>query len=518
MFSRPLSVVVGNKRVAINESAIPDSSPVLLRQDAMDSGAGAGAGSADPGIAARPRTGVDLLLENGDFEHESWTDTEAADLSRDAVAASRRSAGRGHEGKRDRSRSRSPPPSSAASLARHARASVVDGVAGGAVDPIGHQMGLDPEPADLAAGAADAGFDAAVGGLGAPPAAGAGAGAAGPLDDPWAVDGPHGKLLRSAFITLQTPTPADLAAVKKFPYAWVCVGEHVGRKTHRLHWHIAVQFRNQVTFTRVKKALPRANIKTPMKGSADDCRGYLNKDNKILFEDGVACQQGGRMGLLVQAIKAGRTIPELLEEFPEEVLKFHGGVEFAIRALQSPTFNPPVHPLYPWQAKLERIALSAPDERTIWSIVDLVGNTGKSWFCKYMHKTHGAMILENGKTADIAHAYGGERIVMIDLAKAVEGVNYQIIEALKNGVLFSGKYDSRTKYYDCPHVFLFSNWELDASRFTRDKLKVIRLHRLIGAPLPGHENLRPLLPLPPAAGAAAAPPADVVEDDEDFAI
>ena len=53
---------------------------------------------------------------------------------------------------------------------------------------------------------------------------------------------------------------------------------------------------------------------------------------------------------------------------------------------------------------------------------------------------HGAVRFENAKTFDIKYAYKGETVVIFDLNRSQQGVlNYEVIESIKNGIMFSGK-------------------------------------------------------------------------------
>ncbi len=78
----------------------------------------------------------------------------------------------------------------------------------------------------------------------------------------------------------------------------------------------------------------------------------------------------------------------------------------------------------------------------------------------------------------MAYAYKNESIVIIDLARTqAESVNYfyQFIESLKNGVLFSPKYESGQKIFKPPHVFVFANYEPDQTKLSADRWNIVQL-------------------------------------------
>jgi len=131
----------------------------------------------------------------------------------------------------------------------------------------------------------------------------------------------------------------------------------------------------------------------------------------------------------------------------------------------------------PWQAALlEQLAI-APDDRTIIWVYDPQGAAGKTTLCNYLVRNKGATILA-GKAVDMFHAYDMEPIVLIDIPRAdnMEYLNYGAIEKLKDGIFFSGKYNSTLKVRDGPaHVVVFSNSEPDPTKWTADRLSVLRL-------------------------------------------
>nr|WAE42152.1 MAG: replication associated protein [Cressdnaviricota sp.] len=133
--------------------------------------------------------------------------------------------------------------------------------------------------------------------------------------------------------------------------------------------------------------------------------------------------------------------------------------------------------LRPWQADLERVLLSEPDDRTIRWFVDPVGGAGKTQFCKYMAVKHGATVLNNAGTADLAHAIpAAPKIVILNLERTVEGrVNYGMLERCKDGMLFSAKYESRMKLFNSPHVVVFANFGPDRFAMSADRWCVVEL-------------------------------------------
>lgn len=133
--------------------------------------------------------------------------------------------------------------------------------------------------------------------------------------------------------------------------------------------------------------------------------------------------------------------------------------------------------LYPWQKEAERIMLGEPDDRTVFWIWDSQGNMGKTAFCKYMIVKHGASVIGNGKSADISYALKDDpKIVLLNLTRTVEGtVNYAAIESIKDGLIFSGKYESRMKVFNPPHVFVFANFAPVIENMSEDRWEIVDL-------------------------------------------
>jgi len=133
----------------------------------------------------------------------------------------------------------------------------------------------------------------------------------------------------------------------------------------------------------------------------------------------------------------------------------------------------------PCQLVLSQRLLQPPDPRKIIFIVDEVGNVGKSWFVRKFLFLHEPLtqVLSVGKRDDLAHAIdSSRRIFLFDLPRAsAEFLQYTVLEQLKDGIIFSPKYNSRTKQLDhgTPHVVVFMNEQPDRTKLSRDRYEVI---------------------------------------------
>ncbi len=139
--------------------------------------------------------------------------------------------------------------------------------------------------------------------------------------------------------------------------------------------------------------------------------------------------------------------------------------------------------LRPWQQELLDKLSDEPDDRTVNWFVDHKGGAGKTAMARYLIVKHDAVYL-SGKAADCFFAIAaykeekgtGPRIVILDYPRVMEKfVSFAAIEKIKDGVFFSGKYESKTLIMNSPHVIVFSNFDPDYSNFTDDRWNLVQL-------------------------------------------
>jgi len=142
----------------------------------------------------------------------------------------------------------------------------------------------------------------------------------------------------------------------------------------------------------------------------------------------------------------------------------------------------PVHETFPlrdWQQDLYSLLTHEVHDREIIFVVDVIGNTGKSWFCRYYCSLHeNAQIVLPGRKADMCYALRTDiRVLFVDAprSKQNEFLQYDFFEEVKNGLVFSSKYESRIKYLGKVHVVVLMNEQPDHTKLSRDRYKVINL-------------------------------------------
>lgn len=116
-----------------------------------------------------------------------------------------------------------------------------------------------------------------------------------------------------------------------------------------------------------------------------------------------------------------------------------------------------------WQQEVLDILNTKPDNRSIYWYYDRIGNVGKSFLCKYICMNY-KIIMCDGKKNDILNqvnvaleSYIPEIVIMDIPRSGMEYVNYGVIEQLKNGCLYSGKYEGGKCIFPHPHVIIFGN-------------------------------------------------------------
>jgi len=136
-----------------------------------------------------------------------------------------------------------------------------------------------------------------------------------------------------------------------------------------------------------------------------------------------------------------------------------------------------LHPLRSWQANLNTDLNREPEDRKIIFIVDKEGNAGKSWFAQYYRSLHPktTQILKPGKYADMAYELSERcRVVFLDCARAkqTEFIQYDFLESIKDGYVFSPKYESRMKNLERCHVVVLMNENPDESKLSMDRFDI----------------------------------------------
>lgn len=160
--------------------------------------------------------------------------------------------------------------------------------------------------------------------------------------------------------------------------------------------------------------------------------------------------------------------------------------------------------LRPWQQRVvSRLSADTWNDRSIEWWWEPTGNVGKTALCKYLVvRPEFNALYVSGKGNDVKFAVAAwldanpdkrsRLIVLWDCPRTAEDyISYSAIEAVKNGIFFSGKYESRQCVLDNPFVLCFANYPPRLEAMSEDRWKV--------------EDIRDYLHLPFATVSASLP-------------
>ena len=246
---------------------------------------------------------------------------------------------------------------------------------------------------------------------------------------------------RSYLFTVNNPTEAELKLAKRcydtaFSGSFRCVVQLECGENKTLHLQGVISFKNARSFTSVKQVLPRAHIE--------------------------------RVHNLAKAIQYCQKVETRVE-----------GPWF--KGIRGPPRTISTESLYPWQKKIVDICENTPTERDIHWIWEGKGNRGKTALCKFLVVHKRALVL-SGSAKDILFGVStfvkentevSPFIFVFHFVRSQEDfISYQAIEAVKDGLFFSPKYESAMCVFDTPHVFVFANFAPDELKLSLDRWKI----------------------------------------------
>jgi hypothetical protein len=219
------------------------------------------------------------------------------------------------------------------------------------------------------------------------------------------------------------------------------------------------------------------------KGTAVDNATYCKKDGEY-FEKGdllTVDYQGRRSDIekfKEDVCSETRTLSWVREHHSKLNAKC---ARFCIEYMQdvAPKRKLPEREFRIWQSELNIMLNREADDRTIIFIVDRNGNAGKSWFAHFYASRHERVqVLLPGKRADMAYALDNTiRVLFIDAPRSKQSdfIQYDFLEEVKNGYVFSPKYESRFKVLEKCHVCVMMNEDPDRTKLSEDRFHVIEI-------------------------------------------
>lgn len=134
-----------------------------------------------------------------------------------------------------------------------------------------------------------------------------------------------------------------------------------------------------------------------------------------------------------------------------------------------------ITPSKPWQLDILELLKTEPDDRKIYWFWSEAGSIGKSQFAKYCVHTINCLFFEEGKKSDIMHLIfeaPEERMgaMIVDVPRDNgNNVSYKALESIKNGMIYSSKYEGGYKLFNSPHVIVFANLPPQTQKMSSDR-------------------------------------------------
>jgi len=283
---------------------------------------------------------------------------------------------------------------------------------------------------------------------------------------------------RSWCFTLNNYDDAAVEILAQLECKYIVYGKEKG-DSGTPHLQGYVVFPNPIGFNSVKGKLPSGCHIEKARGSPKQASDYCKKDGDFV-ERGDCPSQGKRTDLqdVVDAINSGeRSAKKLRQEFPATLAKYPSFV----RQLLNDTRPKPTAPdiqLFTWQKDLFELLSGPPLDRKIHWYADGDGNAGKSTFATYLEaKLDDVQVMKPAKLADMAFALEeSTKILIMDCPRSREDVfPYSFLEDVKDGRVFSTKYESTTKYLGPTHVVVFANFLPEFGKLSADRPMIVEL-------------------------------------------
>lgn len=144
--------------------------------------------------------------------------------------------------------------------------------------------------------------------------------------------------------------------------------------------------------------------------------------------------------------------------------------------------------LYPYQREIVEKCEIYADDRTVNWYWEPEGRVGKSALCRYLLDNRGeCLYIDGGCKNDISYYITQSNIrnwdnpvILFNIPRSKTTISYSAIEALKDGILFSPKYESSTNRFNTPHIFVFANFEPEEKEIrnlSADRWNIIKIEK-----------------------------------------
>jgi len=216
----------------------------------------------------------------------------------------------------------------------------------------------------------------------------------------------------------------------------------IGKETSQngtAHLQGYVEAPNAIAFSRMKKIMPRAHIEKA-KGKREQNIAYCSKEGNVTsnIDTDIGITPSGK--------------------YDAYMTKKYKDVQW-----------------HPWQREILDLLETEPSERKVYWYWEETGNVGKSFLTQYIDWKYDAIIAE-GKRDDVFNQYRTylekkqPSVAIMDVPRCnKEYVSYGMIEKIKNGIAYSGKYEGGKLRIIPHHLIVFANFEPDVSKLSADR-------------------------------------------------
>lgn len=286
--------------------------------------------------------------------------------------------------------------------------------------------------------------------------------------------------------TINNPTADDEALLTNLHdegvVEYIVFGREVGDVEATPHLQGYATFVSRRSFQFVQRHFPAGTHIENRRGSGAEAIDYCKKDGDFVELGAPPVEQGHRSDIdrykaWLISLPGPPSEREIASEFTALYLRYSRQCINLSKLLCTPVVLEE-DPARPWQQALLDVVAEPAPKREILFYVDPAGGAGKSWMMRKLFSVcpNDVQVLGLGKRADIAHAVDETRSIFVfDIPRqGMEFLCYDLLEKLKDRVVFSPKYDSKTKILKVvPHVIVFANEMPDMNKMTPDRYVVM---------------------------------------------
>ena len=272
---------------------------------------------------------------------------------------------------------------------------------------------------------------------------------------------------------------------------YITFGYEVAPETGTPHLQGYIVFNRALRLRAVRTHLFGSHVEVK-RGTPEQARDYSQKEGVFEEEGQLPVQQGAREDITEFKLWVSKYYTdhgakpieaEYSVEFPGLFVRYRNNLQALVNFIcPDPVLEDGA--LKPWQSDIWAILHSQPDDRKIIFIIDPQGGSGKTWLQRYLlsHLPRRCQVLSSGKRDDVAHAIDDSKdVFLFNIPRGgMDYLNYTVLEQIKDKMVFSPKYNSRTKIFRTnTHVIVFCNEEPNLTKMTRDRFHCVNLNDIV---------------------------------------